>query len=282
MEDRSSLMERLYSLIPWPEDLGSFRRRVEEGVGRFRAILRHEWLSHLPGKGRVRVLDAMGGTGVGGVSLSLALREAGAEPELTVLDVRGSALELARRYSREVLGFEAYTVSAGVEGLPEAAGCPYDVIVVYGQSTPHLDPYQFVRAAAGMASCLSGDGVAVIEEGDRVYRILYRVGYKEVLPQDVGPERLIVSYHAGYDPYRGMFRRLIVDHYTGEKAVADVRFWDIAGLAGILWAFFRDVDFQADKSPTSGFILARSPRPVDPGDYLEPPRIAAKGPGWPK
>ncbi len=278
MEDRSSLMERLYRLISWQEDPESFKRRVEEGVERFRALLGHEWLSHIPGKGKVRVLDAMGGTGVGGISLSLALREAGADPELTVLDVRGPALELARRYSREVLGFEAHTVRASVEELPEAAECPYDVIVVYGQSTPHLDPYQFVRAAAGMASCLSGDGIVVIDEGDRVYRIFYRVGYKDVFPQDVSAERLVVSYHAGYDPYKGVFRRLVVDHYTGEKAMAETRFWDIAGLAGILWAFFRDVDFQPDKSPTSGFILARSPRQLDPGDYLEPPKIAARRP----
>lgn len=265
-------------MFPWREDWEAFRRRVEEGVGLFRGLLGHEWLARVLAGGRVRVLDAMGGTGVGGVALALALAERGVGVDLAVLDLRRGALEAARAYSRRLLGFEARTVEAGVEDIPDAAGCPYDVILVYGRSTPHLDPYSLVRAAAGMASCLSGDGVVVVDEADRVYGVCYRSGYREVLVEEAGPDRLVVSYHAGYDPRRGVFRRVVVDHYTGESAVGEVRLWDIAGIAGVLWAFFEDVDFHPTRGATSGFILARGPRPVDPKAYHAPPRIASRQP----
>jgi hypothetical protein len=84
----------------------------------------------------------------------------------------------------------------------------------------------------------------------------------------------------GYHVYRGLFKGLIVNHYTGERVLADMRLWDIAGLAGILWAFFRDVDFHPIGGPTRGFILARDPRPVDLGEYSRPPGIASKSEGW--
>ena len=93
--------------------------------------------------------------------------------KVTVLDVRESALGLARKYSRKVLSGEAATVKARVEDLPGPVKCPFDIILVYGLSAPHLDPYQFVRAAAGMASRLPRDGVVVVEEGDRVHNTYY-------------------------------------------------------------------------------------------------------------
>ncbi len=272
MEGLEDSMERLYRVFPWREDPESFKRRVEEGVRLFDALLGHEWLAHLTGNTRVKILDVMGGTGVGGVSIALAFRKRGVEPEVTVLDVRESALELARRYSREVLGAEAATVKARVEDLPGAVECPFDVIVMYGLSAPHLDPYQFVRAAAGMAACRSGDGVVVMEEGDRVYSICYAMGYRHVLPEEASEERLIVGCHAGYNPYRGVFKRLIVNHYTGERVLVDMRLWDIAGPAGILWAFFKDVDFHPPGKAYQGLHTGQVASPRRPRRVLQAPQ----------
>ena len=49
-------------------------------------------VSTIPG-GQVRILDLMGGVGVGGISLSLALKEVRLNPDLTVLNIRAVALE---------------------------------------------------------------------------------------------------------------------------------------------------------------------------------------------
>ncbi|MEB3859718.1 MAG: class I SAM-dependent methyltransferase, partial [Desulfurococcales archaeon] len=189
-------MERFYRVFPWEEDRDFFKRRVEEGRRLFEDLLGHEWLSPLQGMGEVRILDVMGGTGIGGASLALALLGRGVEARVTVLDVRASALELARRYSRELLELDVTTVRARVEEFAGVVDCPFDAIVMYGHSSPHLDPYQFVQAAANMAACLSGGGVVILEEGDRVYEVCYARGYRHVLPEEAGEERLVVSYHA--------------------------------------------------------------------------------------
>lgn len=122
-------IERLYRIFSWPENSETFRHRVEEGVELFDRLLAHEWLAHIKGRGKVRVLDAMGGTGVGGVSLALALKRYGVESGVTVLDVRGSALELARRLSMELIGAEISTIEASLEDLLEVVSCPFDIII---------------------------------------------------------------------------------------------------------------------------------------------------------
>ena len=268
-------MEAIYSVFPWPEDEESYKRRVEEARERFTALLGHEWLSSTAGKSRVRVLDLMGGTGVGGVGMALALSRLGTVVDVTVVDARESALARAREYARSLYGIRVEAVQGSVEDLPGIVECPFDVLVLYGQSTPHLDPYAMVRTAAGMAACTSRDGVAVVEEGDRVYTVLYLAGYKHVLPEEATPDRLVVGYHSGYDTRRGVFRRLLVDHYTGRRAMAEVRFWDIAGTASILWAFYQDVDLVPVRPPGRVFLLARGPRGIDPAQYRGTPRIAS-------
>lgn len=126
-----------------------------------------------------------------------------------------------------------------------------------------------------MAFCLVDDGVVVIEEGDRIYGLCAR-GYKEVIVEEASGEKVVVSYHAGYDFYRGVFKRLFINHNTGEKALADFRFWDIAGQAAILWVFFKDVDFYPIQGYSRGFLIARSRRRIDPREYSKLPRIASK------
>ena len=273
-------MSRLYEVFPWSEDRDTVSRRVEEGVSKFRCLLGHEWASHLLSRRRVSIVDAMGGVGVGGIALALALRSEGVESSLTVVDVRRNALERAVEYARSYLGVEASVVEASVEELASHVECPADVILVYGYSTPHLDPYQLARAAANMAYCISDRGLVVVEEHDRIYEILYSVGYKEVLAEEASEDKLVVSYHSGYDAARGMFKRLLVDHYTGEKAIAYVRLWDLAGVAAMLWAFFREIDFHPLGRHIKGFILARSPRRVDPQEYSEYPKAREAWTAW--
>lgn len=63
---------------------------------------------------------------------------------------------------------------------------------------PYLNPYQLVKLAANMATCLSRYGVVALDEADRAYSLFYRVGYKDVIVRKAGEDRLVVSYHAGY------------------------------------------------------------------------------------
>lgn len=53
-----------------------------------------------------------------------------------------------------------------------------------------------------------------------------------------------------------MFKRLWVDRYSFEMKDAYLRYWDIAGAGGILWAFFGDVGLVPDDKLGTGFVLA--------------------------
>lgn len=139
----------------------------------------------------------------------------------------------------------------------------------------HLDPYRFVRVSANMAACLNYNGVVIIHEVDRVYNIFYLMGYKDVLVEKATEDRLVVSYHSGYDYRLGMFKRLIVNQDTCERIIGFMRFWDIDGLAGILWSFPEDVDFLPFDRPSVGFLMATRPRKIRSEEYNVMPRIVS-------
>ena len=73
-----------------------------------------------------------------------------------------------------------------------------------------------------------------------------------------------------------MFRRVLLELPTGRKALMEVRFWDIASTAAIMWAFFEDVDFIPTRSSTSGMIIAHKPRGIPPENYSKNPSITGQ------
>jgi len=272
-------MERFYKVYPWSEDPESAKRRIKNGLDLFRKAVEHEWFSHLVKRRKVKVLDLMGGTGIGAIALALALKEMGVESEISIVDLRESALRMAEKYAEEYLGITVETVVAPAEDFAGTLSCPKDIILIYGYSLPHLDPYRFVRASANMAACLDYNGVVMIHEIDRIYNIFYLIGYKDVLVEKASEDNLIVSYHSGYDNRLGMFKRLLVNQDTGERIIGFMRFWDIAGLAGILWSFFEDVDFLPFDRPSVGFLMATRPRKIRPEEYSVMPRIVRNSDG---
>ncbi len=257
---------------PWSE---AGRARYREAVGLLESLVDHAWLREAVGRGRVRLLDLCSGTGIGGVALARVLLGRGARVELTAVDLRGEDLEKARRFAREELGLEISTAEVDAVDVHSLGG-EFDVALLYGHSTPHFDAWDLVRLAASVAESLSRDGLFVVQEQDRVEGILRPGRYERLLAEDVGPGRLLVTAHLGYDHLRGSYRRAAVDLLSGRgPAIHHVRFWDLAGLMAILWTEFEDVDF----SPTpgrrlSGFVLAARPRDVRvrPGD-LGIPRV---------
>ncbi len=152
-------LSRLYSIWPWPADPWSEegRARYEEAIKKFRSLLEHEWLSRLVGDRRtVRVLDVCGGTGIGGVALGKALSSRGLGVELTVVDLRREALEVAERFGTEELGSVRVEI-ADATRLWEL-GLKADLALIYGFSTPHFNPWDMVRLLSSVADSLSDDG----------------------------------------------------------------------------------------------------------------------------
>jgi len=270
-------LELFYEVFRWPEDPESLWRRLEAARRDFSELLRHEWLSRLLEKGRVRVLDAMGGAGVAGVALALELRERGVGGvELYVLDARATALERARRFALEALGYEAVTIQGDVRAAHTYVR-HVDVAVVYGNSVAHLDAYGLVSAAASLAAALKPDGVAAVEVVDLARRVA-EAGYRDVMVEHAEPGLVVVSYHYRYDPRRGRYVRVYVEQPRGRSALAGVRFWDPAGVAAALWTVFRDVDIVAGGAGQGRYhVVAADPRGVDPEAFRGEPRAGRLG-----
>ena len=273
--DLSGRLERIYEVLHWPEDLGSPRGRERfEGAYRvFKEVVRHDWLKELvEGRTCVRVLDVCGGTGVGGLALAKALKELGVEVALTVNDLRSSALEKARRYGKELLGLEVETLLANALVLHEV-GVRADMALLYGFSTPHFSPYDMVKLVSSLAKVLEPRGVLLIEEADRTRTLLLMNNYRHVLTEYVGEGKVVMTLHAGYDPLKGVIKRVAIELPTMKVVEMDVRFWDIASTASILWIFFSDVDFISTDGAGRGVLIAKEPRGVDPKGFSEYPRV---------
>ena len=275
MLTKGERLEKIYSVFPWPEDLHSVegRRRFEEACSVFREVIEHPWVRSILGKQRIRVLDVCGGTGIGGIALAKVLIERGLGIELVINDLRASALDKAARYAKEVLGIDIETLCCDATEL-HRLGVKADIVLMYGVSTPHFDPYRMIQLSASLARVVNPEGVVLIEEFDRVYGLLCRVGFRALTVERADEESAVITLDAGYDVKRGVFRRLFLDLVSMNRAVMEYRMWDVASVAAILWVFFRDVDFKPLRSYLRGFLIAKEPRGLDPDEYRSLPSIA--------
>ncbi len=278
MSSLGDLLERFYEVFPWGDDLrrSEVRSRFEESVNNFSRLIDHEFVKSIVDRGFVRVIDICGGGGIGGIALAKVLAEKGVRVELTVNDLRESALSIAVRNAEEVLGFKPRIVKANALELYRY-GVKADIALLHGLSTPHFNPYEMVRLAASTAKILESDGVFIVEETDRVYGIFYLVGYKDVVAEYAGEDKISLTIHSGYDVRRGVFYRVFLDIPSMKRVKAPIRFWDVAGTASILWVFFKEVDFLPTRSSRRGFVIAAKPRGIDPEEYSVYPRIILQG-----
>ena len=277
MVELAEKLERIYRIFPWPEDLSSptVNKRLDEAYKVFKDLLDHPWLKDLLEERKNRdliVIDICGGAGIGGIALAKALMDKGLGVKLIVNDLRITALEKARRYAKQILGIEIETLIEDALKLHEH-NIRADLALIYGLTTPHFNPYQMVTLIASIAWILKPNGILLVEEHDRIYQIFYRIGYKQVLAEYAGEDRIALSIHAGYNPLTGVFKRVFLDIPSMERVLADVRFWDIAGVAATLWIFFEDVDFKPTRTQIRGILIAKKPRGINPRDYTMLPTI---------
>ncbi len=243
-------------------------------------LIGHEWIQGIISRRKVKVLEICGGTGIGGIALAKALMDRDVDVDLLVTDLRRKALEVARKWGKEVLGrdIRVEVVDAReVHKLDEE----FDIILMYGLSTPHFDPWDFIKVIASICEVLRENGIFIIDESDRRYSIFITQGYKwslaEAYTEENEVKRMVVSYHIGYDPVRGVCRRAFIDYTNpGNIMVMDVFFWSIAETSSLLWLFFEDVD-AVNIKPNYYFILGYKPRRKLKIEHLStPPRLLTK------
>ncbi|MEM1508259.1 MAG: class I SAM-dependent methyltransferase [Thermofilaceae archaeon] len=253
-------LNRLYRVFPWPEDPSTAEglRRYQTSVSELETVVKHEWFKEFLNKRRMlKVIDVCSGTGIGGIALAKVLRNIGVEVTLTLLDLRREALDKAVDFCSRELGFMPNIVECDIIGAD--LGAEFNVALLWGFTTPHFSPWDWIKVLSSVSRLLVSDGLFVYEETDRVYTT-HLVGYKEVLPELVEKERVVLTIHKGKDFKSGYVTRLAFDLVTREREEMKVYFWDLAASAAFTWVFFNNVDFIATRRPYSGLVIARNPR----------------------
>ena len=257
-------MERLYRVFPWVEDPFTAKglSRYRSTVSDFRVLATHEWFGELVSRRReLRLVDLCSGTGIGGVALAKVLTDLGVRVSLTLVDLRQEALARAAEFSLRELGSKPDVLVLDVLELEEPSlEGSFDIALIWGHTTPHFSPWEWVRVLANVSRLLVDDGLLVYDEADRVYSIFYLQGYREVLPELAERGRVVLSIHKGRDFRTGYFNRVVLDLVSGEAEEMEVYLWDIASSAALTWVFFSDVDYVPTRKPYSGVVLARKPR----------------------
>lgn len=270
----SEELARFYSIFPWYDDPWdeAGQRYFELTLGFMEKLINHPWIKELQGKERVRILEVCGGAGFGGVSLAKRFKERGTEVELAVTDLREEALERAARWGKEVLGEE---VRARVLDAREVwrLGEKQDLVLMYGLSTPHFDPWGLVELFASVGEVLGKEGIFVLDESDRRYRIFLLMGYKWAMAEG-RDENLCVSFHTDYSLYRGTCKRAYMRWAAASRPVYTETFmWGLAEVAAFMWCFFEEVDFLQLRNERHFLIGRRPRRRIRPGELERPPKL---------
>lgn len=274
MNSLTKKLEKVYKLVGWIEDpfTQAGRKRYENFIKLFDNLIEHEWISQLLKKRKIKIADVCGGTGIGGVALAKVLSKY-TSIELYVIDLRQSALNIAKRFSKQELSVEAITIFHDVRKLYEL-GKKWDIILMTGYSMSHFSPWDGLKIFANFGHSITDDGIVLLDECDRIFHIFLRAGYKYVLPEKLDEESVTISLHKEYDPIKGEIKRVYVDLINKLTEEISIYFWSLSELLALLWTFFGDIDFIPKQTRYYGFILARKPRrKLTPDDFEKVPRV---------
>lgn len=272
----SEYFERLYSILPWPEDpfSGEGYDRYVKALEKFRSIISYEWFNQIIAlKEDVSVIDVCGGTGIGGIALTKILMDKGKNVRLTILDIRESALKKALEFGLKELGFKVEMIVMDVREVNKI-GEKYDVALMYGFSSPHFNPWDMTKVLASISEILVDNGILILDEGDRIQTVFLSRGYQQILPE-ISEDKIVISIHKSYNSITGEFTRLMINLLNGDREEMKVYFWGLAELMNMLWIFFNDIDFiRYPSTPHAGIIIAYKPRrKLKPEDFSQNPKI---------
>jgi SAM-dependent methyltransferase len=275
---KQSELEKLYELFPWIED-----PETPEGYERFKRTISdmehlatHPWIQGVLGfKRTVKILDVCSGTGIGGVAFAKVLKTRGVDFELTMIDLRLSALEKAKKFSMRELSVEPEIIVADVTE-PINLSEKFDSALLWGSTTPHFNPWTWIRVLSNVSSILVDDGVFIYDEADRV-RSIIMTRFNEINPELVEEDKVVITVHGGRDARTGNLKSILLDLASDKRVVYSTYLWDIASSAAFTWVFFEDVDFVPLRSQYSGVVIAYKPRrTIEPRTLHKTPRIISQ------
>ncbi len=247
-------LEDLFHLVEWPEDpYKEGKKRYEKAIENFRKIVNHSFFNF---SNNINIIDLAAGTGIGGIALSKVLKEKGFNIKLYLTDLRENSLLIGKKFS-ESEEIPSEIIKSDIKNVHKL-GLKADIALMYGNAHATFSPMDLNIIMAAVSETLNEDGLFIIQGINSFYYVFYERGYKEILPEKVDENKILVSIHSNYDHFNGMFKRYYLDLISGKKIGIDIRFWDFAEIIGISKIFFKEVDLIRDG--ILGFILAKNPR----------------------
>ena len=150
--------------------------------------------------------------------------------------------------------------------LQDPLGSNCDIALLFGPSTAHFSPFEMLKLLANVSKALQNDGLVIIEEMDRIYNLLYKVGYKDLLIERSASD-IVLTLHVDYDRKKGMFIRKFIRIYSKYEPLGDlpVFMWSTALTASYAWIFYKNVeiitinnvDYIVASRPCRGIDLER-------------------------
>ncbi|RLE63457.1 MAG: methyltransferase type 12 [Thermoprotei archaeon] len=267
-------LSKVYKLIKWPEDpkTPAGMKRYQEAIKRMELLLEHEWVKDFMERKYLKILDICSGTGIGGVALAKTLLKRGIKIYLSLVDIREEALKIAKEWAYKELQHEVHVYQMDAKEVHKLKE-KFDIVLMYGFSAPHFNPWDLIKLLSSVSSCIKENGIFIIEETDRRYRI-FLVGYRDPVVENANEKSLTMSVHVGYDFKKGTIKRAYMDlSKRGEIAYLDTFFWGLAELATLTWIFFEDVDMIQIRG-TLHFIIAKNPRnKFSPEEFYKNPKL---------
>jgi SAM-dependent methyltransferase len=247
----------LYELYFWPDDPSSERgqKYLQETFYYFQKLIDSSIISsNFLDKDEWNVLEICAGSGYG--SLVFASLFPNKKVNVLVTDTRDLFMENARLSA--ILGINNVNFRQ-IEAMQISDfNKKFDVIIMYGLSTPHFPPKESIQLYSKVKEALSVDGFFILQEMDR-RKALFLDGkyYKKAYAE--GHNERLVSEEIGYNVDDGTVQR---EYYSEKDPSSRVSsksfFWSVAETDALLSLYWDKVD----KVPLGGdkyFLISSEP-----------------------
>ena len=276
----SKVLDKAYEIVDWKDDpwSQSGRTRYLEALKRFEKLIKHPWFSTLLEKSIVKVIDIGAGRGIGGIAFARTLEEHGVKYELYLVDIREKALHDAKRFAGEE-GVNVKTYVMDARRIHELGFKNIDLALMYGAILAHFNEWDLPKLFNSTSMILGDDGLLLLEEVDRDH-ILYTRGYKDLLVESIGGDKITLSIHKRYDRVTGSYYRLFINLLRKEMVEVPINFRSIAQIASMLWLFMEDIDVIEVVKNFLYYIIGYKPRRrFNITDLSIEPRVLKQGIG---
>jgi SAM-dependent methyltransferase len=265
-------LSEFYSMFPWPDDpeSPSGQEYFAKTLRFMERLVEHPWIKELLEKKRVRILEVCCGIGFGGIALSKLLSARNIDVEILLTDLREDALAKAEYFGKKSGIGKIKTMVIDAREIYKIEDS-FDIVLLYGLSTPHFNPWELVKIISSVSFVLNEKGIFVLDESDRRYSVFLNRGYKWVLAEGDN-EKFTVSFHTGYDLKKGTFKRVHINPFGNsiKPVTMETFMWGLAEVGALMWIFFQDVD-MVQLEGTRHFIVGYIPRKqIKPDEFKKP------------